>query len=137
MEQTKLSHHSSGSKSVVTTSRGAARHYPRRTSFSDKRGERLLFQVSVITEVLASPNYFLFVFEGGLIGAWFVCATNLSKSADVEADVADARNLGLDLRLSRATKERYDRVIAEGFGELDQSGIAELTFKDRHTFRRS
>src|SRR2546423_1302469 len=43
-----------------------------------------------------------------------------------------ARNLGLDLPLSRATKEQYDRMVAEGLGELDKSGIAELTFKDRH-----
>ena len=43
-----------------------------------------------------------------------------------------ARNLGLDLPLARATKEQYDRMVAEGFGDLDKSGIAELTFKDRH-----
>ena len=39
--------------------------------------------------------------------------------------------LGLDLPLAHATKEQYDRMIAEG-RELDKSGIAELTFKDRH-----
>jgi 3-hydroxyisobutyrate dehydrogenase len=43
------------------------------------------------------------------------------------------RNLGLDLPLARATKEQYDLMIAEGLGDLDKSGIAELTFKDRHT----
>ena len=43
-----------------------------------------------------------------------------------------ARNLALDLPLARATKEHYDRMIAEGLGDLDKSGIAELTFKDRH-----
>src|SRR6266487_3263792 len=43
-----------------------------------------------------------------------------------------ALGLGLDLPLARATKEQYDRMIAEGLGELDKSGIAELTFKDRH-----
>ncbi len=43
-----------------------------------------------------------------------------------------ARNLGLDLPLSRSTRNKYDRPIAEGLGELDKSGIAELTFKDRH-----
>jgi 3-hydroxyisobutyrate dehydrogenase len=43
-----------------------------------------------------------------------------------------ARNLGLDSRLARATKEPYDRMIAEGHGDLDKSGIADLTFKDRH-----
>jgi 3-hydroxyisobutyrate dehydrogenase len=42
-----------------------------------------------------------------------------------------ARALGLDLPLARATKEQYDRMVADGLGELDKSGIAELTFKDR------
>ena len=32
----------------------------------------------------------------------------------------------------RATKEQYDRMITEGLSALDKSGIAELTFKDRH-----
>jgi 3-hydroxyisobutyrate dehydrogenase-like beta-hydroxyacid dehydrogenase len=38
---------------------------------------------------------------------------------------------GLRLPLARSTKEQYDRMIAEGLGELDKSGIAELTFKSR------
>ena len=42
-----------------------------------------------------------------------------------------ARTLGLDLPLARATKEQYDLMVADGLGELDKSGIAELTFKDR------
>jgi 3-hydroxyisobutyrate dehydrogenase len=46
------------------------------------------------------------------------------------------RSLGLDLPLARATKEQYDRMVAEGLGELDKSGIAELTFKDRSTSRQ-
>ena len=29
-------------------------------------------------------------------------------------------------------KEQYDRMVAQGLGELDKSGIAELTFKNRH-----
>jgi len=40
--------------------------------------------------------------------------------------------MGGDLPLARATKEQYDGMIAKGLGELDKSGIAELTFKDRH-----
>jgi len=36
--------------------------------------------------------------------------------------------------LARVTKEQYDRMVAGGLGELDKSGIAELTFKDRHKF---
>src|SRR5919201_48666 len=35
-----------------------------------------------------------------------------------------ARQLGLELPLARATKEQYERMIAEGLGELDKSGIA-------------
>ena len=47
-----------------------------------------------------------------------------------------ARSLGLDLPLARATKDQYDRMVAEGLGELDKSGIAELTFKDRSAARQ-
>jgi len=43
-----------------------------------------------------------------------------------------ARSLGLDLPLARGTKKQYDRMVAVGLGELDKSGIAELTFRDRH-----
>jgi 3-hydroxyisobutyrate dehydrogenase len=38
---------------------------------------------------------------------------------------------GLDLPLATATKKQYDRMVKEGFGELDKSGIAELTFRGR------
>jgi 3-hydroxyisobutyrate dehydrogenase len=34
--------------------------------------------------------------------------------------------------LAKATKEQYDRMVTLGLGALDKSGIAELTFKDRH-----
>ena len=43
-----------------------------------------------------------------------------------------SRSLDLDLPLAQSTKEQYDRMVAEGLGELDKSGIAELTFKDWH-----
>jgi 3-hydroxyisobutyrate dehydrogenase len=38
----------------------------------------------------------------------------------------------LNLPLAAATKLQYDRMVALGLGGLDKSGIAELTFKDRH-----
>src|SRR5436853_3875486 len=47
-----------------------------------------------------------------------------------------ARSLGLELPLAGATKQQYDQMIAEGLGELDKSGIAELTFKDRSASRQ-
>lgn len=38
---------------------------------------------------------------------------------------------GLDMPLAAATKLQFDRMVALGIGELDKSGIAELTFKGR------
>ena len=43
---------------------------------------------------------------------------------------------GLNLPLATATKKQFDRMIKEGLGELDKSGIAELTFKGRHRNKR-
>jgi 3-hydroxyisobutyrate dehydrogenase len=60
----------------------------------------------------------------------FFSAAHAAKDSGIALDLA--RDLGLDLPLARATKEQYDRMVAEGLGELDKSGVAELTFKDRH-----
>jgi 3-hydroxyisobutyrate dehydrogenase len=60
----------------------------------------------------------------------FFSAAHAAKDSGIALELA--RNLGLDLPLARATKEQYDRMVAEGLGELDKSGVAELTFKDRH-----
>ncbi len=62
--------------------------------------------------------------------ACFFSAAHAAKDSGIALELA--RSLGLELPLARATKEQYDRMIAEGLGELDKSGIAELTFKDRH-----
>ena len=60
----------------------------------------------------------------------FFSAAHAAKDSGIALELA--RPLGLDLPLARATKDQYERMIAEGLGELDKSGIAELTFKDRH-----
>jgi 3-hydroxyisobutyrate dehydrogenase len=60
----------------------------------------------------------------------FFSAAHAAKDSGIALELA--RNLGLELPLARATREQYDHMIAEGLGELDKSGIAELTFKDRH-----
>ena len=60
----------------------------------------------------------------------FFSAAHAAKDSGIA--LALARKLGLNLPLAHATKEQYDRMIAENLGELDKSGIAELTFKDRH-----
>jgi len=60
----------------------------------------------------------------------FFSAAHAAKDSGIALELG--RSLGLDLPLARATKEQYDRMVAEGLGEIDKSGIAELTFKDRH-----
>jgi 3-hydroxyisobutyrate dehydrogenase len=60
----------------------------------------------------------------------FFSAAHAAKDSGIALELG--RSLGLDLPLARATKEQYNRMVAEGLGELDKSGIAELTFKDRH-----
>jgi len=60
----------------------------------------------------------------------FFSAAHAAKDSGIALQLG--RDLGLDLPLARATKEQYERMIAEGLGELDKSGVAELTFKDRH-----
>jgi 3-hydroxyisobutyrate dehydrogenase len=63
----------------------------------------------------------------------FFSAGHAAKDSGIALELA--RQLGLELPLARATKQQYERMIAEGLGELDKSGIAELTFKDRHKSR--
>jgi 3-hydroxyisobutyrate dehydrogenase len=60
----------------------------------------------------------------------YFSAAHAAKDSGIALDLA--RSLGLDLPLAQATKEQYDRMVSQGLGELDKSGIAELTFKDRH-----
>lgn len=42
-----------------------------------------------------------------------------------------AKETGLHLPLSEATQKQYERLKEKGLGDLDKSGIAELTFKGR------
>ena len=43
-----------------------------------------------------------------------------------------AEDAGLRLPLARATYEQYERMKRLGLGELDKSGVSELTFISRH-----
>ena len=60
----------------------------------------------------------------------FFSAAHAAKDCGIALDLA--RQASLDLPLARMTRAQFDRMIAEGLGELDKSGVAELTFKDRH-----
>ncbi|MFL6568422.1 MAG: NAD(P)-dependent oxidoreductase [Chthoniobacterales bacterium] len=63
----------------------------------------------------------------------FFSAAHAAKDSGIALSLAE--EVGLDLPLARATKKQYDAMIEEGLGELDKSGIAELTFKNRHKHR--
>jgi 3-hydroxyisobutyrate dehydrogenase len=63
--------------------------------------------------------------------ACFFSAAHAAKDSGIALHLAELA--ALELPLARATKRQYDRMITEGLGELDKSGVAELTFKGRHT----
>ncbi len=60
----------------------------------------------------------------------FFSASHAAKDSGIALKIAKGQ--GLNLPLATATKKQYDKMVAEGLGELDKSGIAELTFKGRH-----
>jgi 3-hydroxyisobutyrate dehydrogenase len=59
----------------------------------------------------------------------FFSAAHAAKDSGIALKLAKAQ--GLNLPLAAATKKQYDRMVTDGFGDLDKSGIAELTFKNR------
>ncbi len=59
----------------------------------------------------------------------YFSAAHAAKDSGIALKLA--RKAGLSLPLARATKAQFDRMIAIGKGELDKSGIAELTFPGR------
>ena len=60
----------------------------------------------------------------------YFSSAHAAKDSGIALSLAD--DVGLDLPLAKATKAQYDEMIAIGKGELDKSGIAELTFPGRN-----
>lgn len=60
----------------------------------------------------------------------FFSAAHAAKDSGIAVRLA--REVGVELPLAEATKAQFDKMVFEGLGELDKSGIAELTFKGRH-----
>ena len=60
---------------------------------------------------------------------WF-SADHAAKDSGIAGDVA--KTVSLHLPLNDATTAQYQKMVALGLGELDKSGVAELTFKGRH-----
>lgn len=61
----------------------------------------------------------------------FFSAAHAAKDSGIALKLG--KSLGLNLPLAAATKKQYDRMVDAGKGELDKSGVAELTFKGRAT----
>ena len=59
----------------------------------------------------------------------FFSAAHAAKDSGIALKLA--REQGLNLPLTTATKRQYDRMVKDGLGDLDKSGVAELTFKGR------
>ena len=59
----------------------------------------------------------------------YFSAAHAAKDSGIAATLG--REQGLVMPLAEATWAQYRRMVEAGLGELDKSGIAELTFKDR------
>lgn len=61
--------------------------------------------------------------------AWF-SAEHAAKDSGIAADIA--ADAGVSLPLNDATCAQFCKLVEDGKGDLDKSGVAELTFKGRH-----
>ena len=59
----------------------------------------------------------------------FFSAAHAAKDSGIALKLV--KEQGMNLPLATATKKQYDRMVKEGLGQVDKSGIAELTFKNR------
>ncbi len=60
--------------------------------------------------------------------AYFMAA-HAAKDSGIALQLA--HDVDLNLPLATATKAQYDEMVKRGLGELDKSGVSELTFKSR------
>jgi 3-hydroxyisobutyrate dehydrogenase len=63
----------------------------------------------------------------------FFSAAHAAKDSGIA--MALGLDQGLDLPLAAATKRQFDRLVALGYGAIDKSGVAELTFPGRGSKR--
>ncbi len=59
----------------------------------------------------------------------YFSASHAAKDSGIALKLA--QDAGLDLPLAVASKKQFDRMVEIGKGELDKSGVAELTFPGR------
>jgi 3-hydroxyisobutyrate dehydrogenase len=61
----------------------------------------------------------------------FFSASHAAKDSGIALELA--KEQGLHLPLLEASKLQYDQMVRVGLGEIDKSGISELTFKSRNS----
>ncbi len=59
----------------------------------------------------------------------YFSAEHAAKDSGIAISVAEGA--GIEVPLARATLSQYQKMVDAGLGELDKSGVAELTFKGR------
>ena len=59
----------------------------------------------------------------------YFSAEHAAKDSGIAIDIAT--EAGIDVPLAKATLSQYQKMVEAGLGELDKSGVAELTFKGR------
>jgi 3-hydroxyisobutyrate dehydrogenase len=65
----------------------------------------------------------------------FFSAAHAAKDSGIALELG--KKLKMNLPLAAATRKQFDRMVKEGLGELDKSGVAELTFKGRHKSKKA
>jgi 3-hydroxyisobutyrate dehydrogenase len=67
-----------------------------------------------------------------MIGRDHECYFSAEHAAkDSGIAIAVAEGAGIDVPLAKATLSQYQKMVDAGLGDLDKSGVAELTFKGR------
>ena len=59
----------------------------------------------------------------------YFSAEHAAKDSGIAIDIAT--EAGIDVPLAKATLSQYQKMVDAGLGDLDKSGVAELTFKGR------
>jgi 3-hydroxyisobutyrate dehydrogenase len=67
--------------------------------------------------------------------ACFFSAAHAAKDSGIALELA--REAGVVAPLAEGAKAQYDLMVSAGLGELDKSGVAELTFKSRRPAKMS
>lgn len=62
--------------------------------------------------------------------ATYFSAAHAAKDSGIALQLG--KEQGLPMVLAAATKRQYDEMVQKGLGDLDKSGISELTFKSRN-----